>query len=137
VQTRAEASGHRSLRTASRGKVVATLANAVVALAADLDDRRLEAEAHHVLGTVRHRVGRYWDAIDNHRHALDLSRRTGYRYTEVEALLGVAAAHAGLGEHEPARHHTERARAIAEEAGFARLAGRAGAILLDLDLDPE
>jgi len=111
------------------------LANAVVALAADLDDRRLEAEAYHVLGTVRHRVGRYWDAIDNHRHALDLSRRTGYRYTEVEALLGVAAAHAGLGEHEPARHHAERARAIAEEVGFARLAGRAGAILRDLDLD--
>ena len=109
------------------------LANAVVALAADLDDRRLEAEAHHILGTVRHRVGRYWDAIDNHHHALDLSRRTGYRYTEVEALLGVAAAHAGLGEHGPARQHAERAWAIAEEIGFERLAGRARAILRDLE----
>jgi DNA-binding SARP family transcriptional activator/tetratricopeptide (TPR) repeat protein len=108
------------------------LANAVMALAAELDDPRLEAEAHNVLGTVRHRVGRHWEAIDNHRHALEVSRRTGYRYTEVEALLGVAAAHAGLGEDEPARDQAERALAIAGEVGFGRLAGRARAILDDL-----
>jgi DNA-binding SARP family transcriptional activator len=108
------------------------LANAVLALAEELDDRRLEAEAHNLLGTVRHHVGRHWDAIDRHRHALELSRRTGYRYTEVEALLGIAAAHGGLGEPEPARAAAESARAIAEEVGFARLARRAAAILVDL-----
>jgi DNA-binding SARP family transcriptional activator len=120
-------------RDSGRGARAAELANAVVALAEDLDDRRLRAEAHNVLGAVRHHVGRFWDAIDNHRRALELSRRTGYRYTEVEALLGVAAAHVGLGQPDKAARLAERARAIAEEIGFARLAERARAILRDLD----
>jgi tetratricopeptide (TPR) repeat protein len=82
-----------------------------------------------MLGAVRHHVGRYSEAIDHHGQALDLSRRTGYRYAEVDALLGLAAAYSGLGDKQPALAHARDALALAGQLGFGLLAGRATEIL--------
>jgi tetratricopeptide (TPR) repeat protein len=108
----------------------ADLANAGVSLAEELADKRLEAEAHTTLGSVRHHAGRHWDAIDAFSHALELTARTGYRHTEVEALIGLAEAHAGLGETAAALDHARSALAVAEQHGFARLADAARAAVV-------
>ncbi len=115
------------LRDAGRPAEAQEEARSALELARDIDDPRAEAEALNALATVECRLGRRQQAIRRHRSALELIRATGDRYPECDALVGLAVA--GL-DPAPAR----RALALADEAGYRALAGRARTALAEIAL---
>ena len=64
-----------------------------------------------------------------HHAALDLARRIGNRYPEVEAHLGLAAAYRHLGKPDSARECAREGLALARRVGYRLLEGRARELL--------
>ncbi|HEV2781583.1 MAG TPA: BTAD domain-containing putative transcriptional regulator [Actinophytocola sp.] len=79
------------------------------------------AAVRNAAGRTALRLGAAGDAVARHRDALETARRSGYRYYETEALLGLADAHRHTGRLDDARDLAREALAIAEEAGFRLL----------------
>jgi DNA-binding SARP family transcriptional activator len=84
---------------------------AALAGAGETGDRETEAMALNALGTVARLVGDHCGAVEHHRRARDLARGTTSRRIESEALIGLAAAHHLLGQHETAGALAQQAEA--------------------------
>jgi hypothetical protein len=66
--------------------------------------------------------------VEHHERALELTRATGDRYPETEALIGLATEHRCLGDRDQAFRHARGALAIARECEYGLLEERAEAI---------
>ena len=88
----------------------------------------MEADALVVLGTVEQRLGRPAEAVDCQLAALDLARRTGIRYSAVEALIGLATVRGSAVD-------ARQALDLARTAGYRALEGRALTTLARLPAD--
>src|SRR5262249_50375101 len=85
--------------------------------------------------TVDRALGHHPQAADRHQCALAVARDAGDRYPQVQALIGLAAAHRHLGEYEQAVITEQTALAIAREADFGLLVGQASTGLVSTYLD--
>src|SRR5262249_8879958 len=83
-------------------------------------------------GWTSSRLGRPKVAAEHHRDALAMSRAAGYRYYEVDALLGIAEAERGTGDLDGAEASAREALAHAEDAGFLVMIDRARALLVEI-----
>ena len=81
-----------------------------------------------MLGTVEQRLGRPAEAVDCQLAALDLARRTGIRYSAVEALIGLATVRGSAVD-------ARQALDLARTAGYRALEGRALTTLARLPAD--
>jgi tetratricopeptide (TPR) repeat protein len=106
-----------------------SLAESAVALAEEVGDLRIRADAWNTLGSVHRERGRPAVAIDHHRTVLDLLGDTGDPHPRIEALIGLALAEDRLGHGEAAARHARAALNTAGRTGFIALAGRARRVL--------
>lgn len=105
------------------------LVDRALAVAHELADPDLEADAHNVLGTIHDRHGRHRVAIVHHRQALELASNAELRELEVEALIGLGDAHLHAGEHAKAHGYLAQAVTIASRHGYRLLTDRATSAL--------
>ncbi|GIJ57194.1 AfsR/SARP family transcriptional regulator [Virgisporangium aurantiacum] len=111
-------------RDAGRHEAALEAATAALALARDTGERRTETDSLNTLATVHTQLGRPAAALTLHEQALQLARETG-TYPEVEACLGLAAAHRRLGTPDRADEHLRRAADLSHRYGYRLLAERA------------
>jgi tetratricopeptide (TPR) repeat protein len=92
-----------------------------LALARDLDDRRIEADALWGLGQVERRVGEYGQAREYYTQALTLARNLGYQRAEADALRGLGHVERLVGEYGQAREYYTQALTLARNLGYQRV----------------
>jgi DNA-binding SARP family transcriptional activator/Tfp pilus assembly protein PilF len=105
-----------------------------LAIAKEIGDDSLTAEALNTLGTIYHARGDHQRAIDHHRKALTLARRAESTQRQTEALIALAAAHLATGDHTPARDCLDTALPPTSRAGYRLLESTALTVLADLHL---
>ncbi|MDG4796077.1 tetratricopeptide repeat protein [Micromonospora sp. WMMD1082] len=115
-----EAATHLGLAAVHRdlGQPIVAPARTALALARDLGDSNLEAEALNTIATIHDRLGQHRQAIDHHVKALAIARQAELRHAEVEALIGLAAAHLHLHDHAQTRTYVDQATTITRAHGY-------------------
>ncbi|MFI5959342.1 ATP-binding protein [Cryptosporangium sp. NPDC051539] len=101
------------------------LVEAAAQVAADLDDERIEAEASNVLGTIQLRLRHPREALAAHRRALDLARDASAHYSKIVATLGLAEVAVSQHDWTGAADLADRARHLAQHAGYRVLEANA------------
>lgn len=93
-----------ALITGSRGntRTAFNQYNALLDLYKRIEDRRGVLQTHISIGDLHYGLGRYGDAITRYQQALDLSRATQVRNTEIAILYGLARARHARGESDEA-----------------------------------
>ena len=113
------------------------LAQAALALAREISEPRIQADALNTLASIQLRLARPESAADRHQQALEVARQTGARYPETEALLGLAAAHQHLGHPDQAMADAHQALTLTAQAGYRLLEGRARTTIAGIHLDQD
>jgi DNA-binding SARP family transcriptional activator/Tfp pilus assembly protein PilF len=111
------------------------LAESALALATEIGEHNYVADACTVLGSVHLRLDERGPAEEEYRRALDVTRRTEFRRTEVAALIGLAEVRRARGDTQRARNHAEVARTLARSIEHRVLEGRALLALAAAALD--
>ena len=113
---------HLRLNECSRA---AELASRAVDLAGE-SGHEAAGIAVRVLAAIDQAQERYNRALEGYQHAIRLARATGgVMYVHPATLTDIARLYRDLGRSGAARHHAERAMAIARRAGFAGLVAEA------------
>ena len=105
-----------------------------LAIANEIGDDVLTAEALNTLATICHARGDHHRAIGHHRKALTLARQAGCPQHHAEALIGLAAARLATGSHTAARDCLEHALPVVAKGGYRLLEGTALTVLAKLHL---
>jgi len=124
-------------RDAGRHDLALELANEAVALARDVSDRRVEADALNTLATVHRCQARLSQAVGHHERALHLAQEATNDYSAVAALTGLAVAHVQLArteQAEPAETYAGQAITLARRCGYVDLEGHAQTALAAVHL---
>jgi DNA-binding SARP family transcriptional activator/tetratricopeptide (TPR) repeat protein len=107
-----------------------------LASAVRLGNPRTTANAWNVLGTVRRRMGEIDQAVHAHENALEHSTQSAaHHYGMLEALLGLARAHAEAARHADAFGHASSALTGARDSGYRYHEGEAQRILREIPPD--
>jgi hypothetical protein len=97
-------------------------------MAADSGEPRYEAMALNTLAEVELGLGEHAQAGERYRDALLRARTAENRYSEIEALIGIAAAATHLKDDCGARLYSQQAVSMATLAGYRLLELRARAV---------
>jgi hypothetical protein len=79
-------------RREPRWRITPPRAAAALVLSREIGDPSTEAHAHNLLGALHRLAGEIDKAIEQHRQAHTIARRTGNRFREATALIGLAQA---------------------------------------------
>jgi tetratricopeptide (TPR) repeat protein len=112
-------------RDAGRLVEALDLARTAAANAHDSGQRRIEAYALSMIGTIHLYLGDADRAIEHHEQAVQLGRGFHMHYVQAEALVGLADAQLRAGEVRRAADSVAAALAIARAAGYRILEGQA------------
>ncbi len=104
------------------------LADTALTMATDSGEPRYEAMALNALAEIERRLGDHAGAGDHFRDALLRSRTAVNRYSEVEALIGIATTASHAMEHGAARMYSQLAISLAHLSGYRLLERRARAV---------
>ncbi|GAQ55429.1 tetratricopeptide repeat protein [Streptomyces acidiscabies] len=77
------------------------------------------------MGEALHSAGRFTEAADRHRHALEMAHSVGATSEAAQALHGLALAEQQLGQMEAAEAHLVEAITLTERTGAASEAAKA------------
>ena len=128
---RALAQLERAMGQPVRARELAALS---LAMANDKGYRRNQSVSLNVIAELDRDEGAYEQAAEKHRQARDLARVGGVRYSEIEAMIGLAVACGHLDRHDEALGVAGEALAGAVESEFRALAGYAHAALAEIHL---
>ena len=107
-------------------------ARVAVQIATRFGDRRAETMALNVLGDVARRSGRPDEAVTVLTGALAGAEQVGLRHVMAQLLVSLAWAHRDQGQPDLAVEAAERARALAQDCGFAAVLTQAEQVLSEL-----
>jgi tetratricopeptide (TPR) repeat protein len=105
-----------------------------VAIARDVGDQRVEADAVNTHASVHQLLGEHRRALAHFEDALDLAIGTDNLFPQTEALLGLAQANHDLAHHDQAVGQARMALAHARRAGYRLLEGVALTTLAGMHL---
>jgi tetratricopeptide (TPR) repeat protein len=97
----------------------------------EINRQHTEAYVLGVAGRVALNLGQ--PAVQYFERALRIACEISQPYDEIDALIGLAGANLGLGNHSDARVFGEQASARAQEVGYRVLAGRALTVLAEIE----